>query len=102
MRNAKLSFYVFAELANTCFIFGFRNPVSGLRFRFPVFGFLALLLPLFKKGSRDDPNNCRPISVISVQAKVFERIVHDQLYSYLEVHNVICKYQSGFRAIREF
>ena len=32
-------------------------------------------------------------------AKVFERIVYDQLYAYLEEHNIICKYQSGFRAI---
>jgi hypothetical protein len=32
-------------------------------------------------------------------AKVFERIVYDQLYVYLEEHNIICKYQSGFRAI---
>ena len=52
-----------------------------------------------KKGDRDDLNNFRPISVISVMAKVFERIVYDQLYAYLEEHNIICKYQSGFRAI---
>ena len=32
-------------------------------------------------------------------AKVFERIVYDQLYAYLEEHNIICKYQSGFCAI---
>ena len=31
--------------------------------------------PLFKAGDRDDVNNYRPISVISVVAKVFERIV---------------------------
>ena len=30
---------------------------------------------------------------------VFERIVYDQLYPYLEQHDIICKYQSGFRAI---
>ena len=32
-------------------------------------------------------------------AKVFERIVYDQLYTYLEEHDIICKYQSRFRAI---
>ena len=37
--------------------------------------------------------------MISVIAKVFERIVYDQLHAYLEEHNIICKYQSGFRAI---
>ena len=59
----------------------------------------ARVTPLFKQGDRDDLNNYRPISVISVMAKVFERIVHDQLYAYLEEHNIICKYQSGFHAI---
>ena len=37
--------------------------------------------------------------MISVVSKVFERIVYDQLYAYLEEHDIICKYQSGFRAI---
>ena len=32
-------------------------------------------------------------------AKVFERIVYDQLYACLEEHDIICKYQWGFRAI---
>ena len=43
----------------------------------------AKVTPLFKQGDRDDLNNYRPISVISVMAKVFERIVYDQLYAYL-------------------
>ena len=36
--------------------------------------------------------------MISVVAKVFERIIYDQVYVYLEEHNIICKHQSGFRA----
>jgi len=32
-------------------------------------------------------------------AKVSERIIYDQLYAYLEMHNIICIYKSGFRAI---
>ena len=36
--------------------------------------------------------------MISVVTKVFERIVYDQLYAYLEEHSIICKYQSGFRS----
>jgi len=35
--------------------------------------------------------------VISAVAKVFERIVYDQLYGFLTEHDLICKYQSGFR-----
>ena len=59
----------------------------------------ARVTPLFKQGERDDLNKYRPISVIPVIAKVFERIVYNQLYAYLTKHNVICKCQSGFRSI---
>ena len=44
-------------------------------------------------------NNYRPISVISVVAKVFERITYDQVYAYLSENNIISKSQSGFRSI---
>ena len=56
----------------------------------------AKVTPLFKQGDRDDLNNYRPISVISVMAKVFKRIVYDQLYAYLEEHNIICKINQAF------
>ena len=44
----------------------------------------ARITPLYKKcGNRSDPSNYRPISIIPVVAKVFERIVYDQVYRYL-------------------
>ena len=59
----------------------------------------ARVKPLFKQGNRDDMNNYRPISVVPVRAKVFERIVYDQLYAYLTEHDIVCKHQSGFRTL---
>ena len=41
-------------------------------------------------------NNYGPISVISVIAKVFERIVYDQLYGFLANEEIIPNQQSGF------
>ena len=55
--------------------------------------------PLFKQGERLDLNNYRPISVIPVVAKVFERIIYDQLYDYLTENNLISSHQSGFRSL---
>ena len=58
----------------------------------------ARVTPLFKQGDRDDVNNYRPISVIPVVVKVFEKIVCKQLYAYLEENDTLCEHQSGFRA----
>ena len=44
-------------------------------------------------------NNYLPISVISVVAKVFERITYDQVYVYQSEHSIISKSQSGLRSI---
>ena len=60
----------------------------------------ARITPLFKKvGSRSDPSNYRPISIIPVVAKVFERIIYDQLYHYLNENNPLRRHQSGFRSL---
>ena len=49
--------------------------------------------------TESNPNNYRPISVISTVAKVMERIVYDQFYSYLTDKKLLTKYQSGFRSL---
>ena len=48
---------------------------------------------------RSDEDNYRPISVISIIGKVFERIIYSQLFAYLSDHNILSKHQSGFRAL---
>ena len=58
----------------------------------------ARVLPLFKKGSRLDPNNYRPVSILNCLSKILERAVHGQLVQYLEKHKVLYEFQSGFRS----
>ena len=75
----------------------FNNSLSsGL---FPDDWKCARVTPLCKQGERTDVNNYRPISVISIIAKVFERIVYDQLYSFLANEEIITNQQSGFRSL---
>ncbi|XP_015768412.1 PREDICTED: RNA-directed DNA polymerase from mobile element jockey-like [Acropora digitifera] len=60
----------------------------------------ARITPLYKKcGNRSDPSNYRPISIIPVVAKVFERIAYDQVYRYLTEYKLLYCYQSGFRTL---
>ena len=44
---------------------------------------LAKITPIFKTGARNENNNYRPLSALSVSAKLFEKIVHDQLSDFL-------------------
>ena len=66
---------------------------------FPTEWKLAQEPPIFKKGKKDDPNNYRPISVIPVVAKIFEKLVHEQLYNYLNDNDLLANCQSGFRSL---
>ena len=58
----------------------------------------AKVVPVFKKGSRLDVGNYRPVSVLSVMSKILERAVHTQLNDYLEKRGLLFEHQSGFRS----
>ena len=60
---------------------------------------LAQVSPVFKKGSKTDLNNYRPISVISAVSKVFERLIYNQVYEYLIANQLLASCQSGFRPL---
>ena len=70
--------------------------LSGI---FPDVWECARVTPLFNQGKASDLNNYRPISIISVLTKVFERIVYDQLYNFLSNEDIISTHQSGFRSL---
>ena len=60
---------------------------------------LAKVFPVFKAGERNDPNNYRPISILSTISRVFEKLVYEQIYNYLIKHNLLDSRQSGFRSL---
>ena len=58
---------------------------------------IAKLKALYKKGSALEPKNYRPISLLPLLSKLFEKIIHEQTQKYLDENNIIYKYQSGLR-----
>ena len=57
---------------------------------------IAAICPIYKgEGSKSRPNNYKRISVLPIVARLFEKIIHNQLYDY--VKGRLYKYQSGFR-----
>ena len=65
--------------------------------KFPDALKIAKVTPLYKKGSKDDPGNYRPISVLPVIAKVFEKLVNERLMDFLESNDILYRHQYGFR-----
>ena len=59
----------------------------------------AIVTPLYKnKGSNQDINNYRGISVLPPIAKLFEKLISKQITSYLTKNRIISSDQHGFRA----
>ena len=54
---------------------------------------------MFKSGNSDNLNNYRPITVLSTIARVFEKLIYQQLYQFLDKHKVLGKQQYGFRSL---
>ena len=72
---------------------------SILKGRIPNDWKLAKVYPIHKGKDKTNPNNYRPISIISPVAKVMEKVIYDQLYEYLHARQLLSKYQSGFRSM---
>ncbi|CAB3999839.1 Hypothetical predicted protein [Paramuricea clavata] len=64
---------------------------------FPYEWKASRVTPVFKSGTRNNPGNYRPISIIPCVAKIFEKIIFDQLHGYLDSNNLLNTCQSGFR-----
>ena len=58
----------------------------------------ARVCPVYKGNDRRDMGNYRPISILPIISKVFEKEVFQQLYHYLKVNSILSKFQSGFRS----
>ena len=57
----------------------------------------ANIVPLFKKGNRQEPLNYRPVSLTSVVCKIMEKIIRKSWIEYLEKNAMISGKQFGFR-----
>ena len=60
----------------------------------------ALVIPIFKKGSKSDASNYRPISLTSVLCKLCEHIIYSTILTHLANHKILSDAQHGFRKRR--
>ena len=50
-----------------------------------------------KKGDKCSLSNYRPISVLPICGKLFEKLIYSDLYNYLSTNIILDRNQSGFR-----
>ena len=66
--------------------------------KFPQKCKIAKLIPIYKnKGSKVETQNYRPISLLPLVSKIFEKIIHAQTQQFLDENDILYKFQSGFR-----
>lgn len=75
-----------ASIINNCFVTGcFPSELKH-----------AKLIPVFKKGDKNKASNYRPISLLSVFAKIIEKLVYNRLFKFLSTNNMLSNFQFGF------
>ena len=58
---------------------------------------IANVVPLFKSGNSMLFNNYRPVSLLCVLSKVFEKVMYSRLNEFLTSHRLLYQFQFGFR-----
>ena len=58
---------------------------------------IAKVIPLYKKDDDDIFDNYRPVSLLPIFSKIYEKVVFKQLYDYLHGNKLLFESQHGFR-----
>ena len=58
---------------------------------------IAKVIPIYKKGIKDNIENYRPISILPILSKIFEKVIKTRISSFIENTNIINNIQFGFR-----
>ena len=60
---------------------------------------LAKVSPIVKTGERNNKNNYRPISVLSIFSKLIDKNVHDQLLNIMQLNKILIPNQFAFKKL---
>ena len=92
LKNCQPEFsYILAELFNKCL----------KEFCFPDCWKVSSVVPVFKNvGERSTAKNYRPVSLLSVVSKIFEKLVNNRIVDHLKKCRLFSDFQYGFRSFR--
>ena len=55
------------------------------------------IIPVHKKNSKQKVDNYRPVSLLPICSKIFEKLIFDSIYEFLNKNSLFNNNQSGFR-----
>ena len=84
------------RIIQICCVFSGTPGTSLVTSQFPDSWKLARVTPIFKEGDKTEKSNYRPISVLPVISRLFERLVANQLYEHMNDNGYFSLEQSGF------
>ena len=56
------------------------------------------VVPVHKKGDKQILKNYRPVSLLPICGKIFERLIYNNLFEYFIENDLISQNQSGFKS----
>jgi hypothetical protein len=56
----------------------------------------SLIKPIHKIADKSSPSNYRPISLLPVFSKIFEKVIHKRLFDHLDNNVILNEHQYGF------
>ena len=89
-------FIVNASLQAKYVILLLFNCVLKLEY-FPSFWCVGSIVPVFKRGDKNDVNNYRGITLLSCFGKLFTRILNNRINDWVESESILTEAQFGFR-----
>ena len=72
---------------------------SLLARKFPEDWKMVRIAPNFRSGARDDRSNYRSISVLPFMSRLFDKLIFNQFYEYLDANKSLYEHQFGFRLL---
>ena len=72
------------------------NKLSPLTF-FRLNGKKGNIVPCYKKGDKRNLKNYRPVFLLPICRKIFERLIFNEMFSFFLANNLVAPNQSGFK-----
>ena len=57
----------------------------------------AKVIPVYKNGESADINNYRTTSLLTTLSKIFETLIFNRIYNFIDINNLLDLQQFGFR-----